>query len=403
MSMVATRPGPWSVGRPVSGTGPSLTFQPPSPALPQLIGPFVWDATSAREIPAVQRAIQLYNAMLGQMPIDVYRGTAPLPRPRLCARPDPLNARSWFVKVSVEDYLLNGNAVSLVTSRGADGWPTSVAWLPITWVYIVWTPGIPVPSYFYYGTPLPLEDVIHVKRSADRNYGGMRGVGVVEETMGTLDRVAMEEAYESTTLAGAAVPSVAIISPQPTLTQDVADEAKSSWLDKYGGPNRLPAILPAGTQVVPLSWSPTDTQLTEARRLSLVDVANIFNLDSYWLGAPVAGMTYKTAGPQYQEILRTSIESVLADFEDVWSDAWLPRGQTIRFDRNQLLRDDLATTTTSMVALVGAGILTVEEARQYLASGAVTMPTSPFAASAAAGADTPTAPATPAPEEVPAA
>jgi hypothetical protein len=89
----------------------------------------------------------------------------------------------------------------------------------------------------------------------------------------------------------------------------------------------------------------------------------MFNLDGYWLGAPVAGMTYRTAGPQYQQVLRTSLEPVLADFEDVWSDAWLPRGTTVRFRRSQLLREDLATSTTAAVAAYGAGIMTLAEAR----------------------------------------
>ena len=97
-------------------------------------------------------------------------------------------------------------------------------------------------------------------------------------------------------------------------------------MEKFAGPNREPAILPNGTQVIPLAWSPSDTQLIEARQVSLLDVANMFNLDGYWLGAPVAGMTYRTAGPQYQQILRTSLEPVLSDFEDVWSFDWLPRG-----------------------------------------------------------------------------
>jgi len=381
---------PRSLGRAANGA-PELRFPVP-PGTSPLVGPFVWDSTTARQVPAVQRALGLYGGMCAQMPVDVYRGTVALPRPRLVTRPDPVNARSWFVRCNVEDYLMNGNAVSLVTSRGADGWPTSVAWLPITWVYIVWTPGVIDPTYYYYGAPLPFEDVIHVKRSADRMYGGARGVGIVEECLGTLDRVAMEEAYESTTLAGAAVPSVAIVTPQATLTQDVADDAKQSWMDKYGGPNRMPAVLPQGTQVIPLSWSPSDTQLTEARRMSLVDIANVFNLDSYWLGAPVAGMTYKTASPQYQQILRTSIEPVLADFEDVWSDAWLPRGQVIRFDRNQLLREDLPTTATALATLVGAGILTADEARLYLASGQVGMPDEPLAAVADSAAPPPPEP-----------
>jgi hypothetical protein len=92
----------------------------------------------------------------------------------------------------------------------------------------------------------------------------------------------------------------------------------------------------------------------------------MFNVDGYWLGAPVAGMTYRTAAPQYQQILRTSLEAVLADFESAWSYAWLPRGQTVRFDRNTLLKDDLTTTSTALSTLVGSGIITVNEARAYL-------------------------------------
>jgi HK97 family phage portal protein len=335
-------------------------------------GPYVWDAQTARRIPAVGRAIQLYSGLCKQMPIDAYKGSLPLPRPRLLARPDPFRARSWFVHVSVEDYLLNGNAISLITSRGSDGWPQSVMWLPALWTYIMWIPYDEQDvRYFYLGQELNPDDVIHVRRGADRWYP-VRGVGVVEEYLSTLDRAAMEEEYERSTLAGSAVPSVAVIAPQATISQDVADEAKAAWLGKFSGPTREPAILPAGTQVVPLAWSPSDTQLIEARKLTLVDVANMFNLDGYWLGAPVAGMTYRTAAPQYLQVLRTSLEPVLADIEDEWSNAWLPRGTMIRFDRNQLLRDDLPTTATALSTLVSSGIITALQAQQYLGLGAIT-------------------------------
>jgi HK97 family phage portal protein len=355
-------PPPWSVGRqvrPRDTTGGIIP--PPSPTA---AGLYVYDTQSARRVPGVARCLQLYGGLTKQMVIDVYRGADKLPTPRLVDRPDPLRGRPWFVQVSVEDYLLNGNALSLVTTRGADGWPTSVQWLPALSVYITWTPYDPDAGvqYHYYGTPLPLEDVIHVRRGADR-YFPVRGVGVVEEFLSTLDRVAMEEEYERSALGSGAVPSVAIIAPG-TLTQDVAAEAKQDWLTNYGGPGRVPAILPNGTQIVPLAWSPSDTQLTEARHMSLTDVANAFNVDGYWLGAPVAGMTYKTPLPQYQQILRTSLEPVLSDFESEWSYAWLPRGQVVRFDRTQLVRDDLATTAVASAGLYGAGIINLEEARQ---------------------------------------
>lgn len=325
-----------------------------------LPGPYVWDATSARRIPAVGRAIQLYGGLIKQCPLDAYRAGEPLDRPPLLESPDPrpIWPRSRFVQVSIEDYLLSGNAVSYVTARGADGWPLAVRYLPINWCYISWMPGAPGDiEYTFMGQVLDPENVIHVARGVDRWYP-VRGVGVVEEHIATLDRAAMEEDYERNTLAGAAVPSVAVITPQATLTQEVADQAKGAWLDKYAGAVREPAILPNGTQVIPLAWSPSDAQMVEARKMTLTDVANLFNLDSYWLGSAVQGMTYKTAAPQYQQVLRTSLEPVMADFEQVWGQMWLPRGQFIRFDRNKLLAEDLPTTAMALSQLVASGIIT---------------------------------------------
>jgi hypothetical protein len=107
--------------------------------------------------------------------------------------------------------------------------------------------------------------------------------------------------------------------------------------------------------------------MIEARKMSLLDAANMFNLDGYWLGAPTTSMTYRSPGPMYLNLLRTSLEPVMVDFEDVWSAAWLPRGQQARFDRQMLLRDDLQTTVTTLVAASGGPFMSTEEARQYLA------------------------------------
>lgn len=328
--------------------------------------PFISSTSMARQIPGVSRCVQLYSGLVRQMPMNAYRGGQPLPRPSLLDQPTPGDGGSWFVGVNIEDYLLDGNAICMVTNRAADGWPLSVQWWPPSWWFVQWTPPDPANiAYFLMGQQVDSDDVIHVKRGADRFYP-VRGVGVVEENLSTLNRVAMESEYEASALSGGAVPSVAVIAPQPVLTQDVADQAKADWMAKFGGPVREPVFLPNGSQIVPLSWSPTDTQLIEARKQSLTDIANMFNIDGYWLGSPVSGMTYRTAAPQYQQILRTSLEPVLADFESIWSYAFLPRGQSVHFDRNVLLRDDLPTTATAMATLVGAGIITTAEARAYL-------------------------------------
>lgn len=338
-------------------------------------GPSVWDAAASR-IPGVGRAVSIYSGLIKQCPLDAWRGAEPLPRPRLLDRPDPTAARSWYVGLNVEDYLLHGNAIGLVTARSQEtGWPQAVAWYPASRVAITWGPSDPL-RYWYGGTELPADDVVHVRRSADR-FNPHRGVGVVEQYLAMFDRVHAEDAYELNALTRSSVPSVAVITPNPDLSQEEADDADDAWAEKFAV--RKPVFLPYGTQITPLGWSPLDSQMVEARKLSLVDVANAFNLDGYWLGAEMKGLTYRSPGPLFMSLLRTSLEPVLVDLEQTWGDAWLPRGQSLRFDRLVLTRDDfgaMVDTLSKAIAppqsdpTVGA-LLSPEEARQYLGLAAV--------------------------------
>ena len=331
---------------------------------------YVWDVASALRVPAVSRATALYSGLIRQCALDAYRGSSPLARPRLLDRPDPTRPRSWWVGVQVEDYLWHGNAVHVVTDRNAEGWPSAVAWVPAAAVSFRHAPGEPI-RYWVGETEVPTDDVVHVRRSANR-WNPEVGVGVVEQHLATIDRVALEEEYERSALTRAGVPSVAVIAPNPSLSQEEADDADDRWAEKFAV--RKPVFLPQGTQVVPLGWSPSDAQMVEARKASLTDVANAFNLDGYWLGAPMSGLTYRSPGPLYLTLLRTSLEPVLADLEQTWADAWLPRGQAVRFDRLQLTRDEfgsaidaLAKATAPPQSAPDLGpILSVEEARLYL-------------------------------------
>lgn len=322
----------------------------------------------AKSLPGIARGMQLICGMGMQMPMDDYRGIDPLPRPRLLEQPDPDQSRAWFVGLSWEDYLLNGNAVQFVTSRNSEGLPATTAWLPASWVWVGPDPDDNrQPSYWVSGVQLPREQVIHVKRGSDRT-NPFRGVGVVEQHLEALGTVRDQMAYEREVLQGAAVPSVAIITPNPELSTDEADEAKTMWLEKYAGPVRKPAVLPAGTSVVPLAWSPADSELIEARKLSLIDQANILNLDGYWLGAESGSHTYKSPGPMYLNLLRQTVGPIAEVFEDVWSAAWLPRGRRVRFDRKPVLADDLETTVRTMVMAIRGNppLLSVEEARTFM-------------------------------------
>lgn len=327
----------------------------------------VWDVGTARSLPGVGRALQLYGGLISQCPLDQYRGDELLkPRPPLLQLPDvSLRARSTFVRVHVEDYLLHGNAVHLVTARTADAAVRGVRWFPAH----MWFVADPASTqdggvdYYLNGRKVPRDDVVHVQRGAAEG-APWRGVGVVEEHLQTLNRAGLEEAAESKNLTGGGVPSVAVIAPQPVISEEEVDAAKDKWEEKFEGPGRRPAILPNGTQVVPLSWSPLDSQMIEARKMSLVDIANAFSLDPYWLGGQSSSHTYKSPGPMFLALLRTSLEAVMSDLELVWSLLWIPpSGRAIKFDRLQLTRDDFSTEVATGVQAVQAGLITAEEWR----------------------------------------
>ena len=327
----------------------------------------VWDVDTARTIPGVGRALQLYGGLISQCALDLYRGDEKLgPRPRFLSIPDvSLRARSTFTRVHVEDYLLHGNAVHVVTMRDSRYAVQNTKWFP-AWMWHVTDPattndgGI---DYYLNGKRVPREDVVHVQRGAAPGQP-WRGMGVVEEHLKTLNRAGLEEAAEAENLKGGGVPSVAVISPNPNLDNTEAKDAADDWQDRFAGPGRKPAVLPNGTQVIPLGWDPQQGEMVAARQMTLVDLANAFNLEPYWLGAPGSSHTYKSPGPMFLQLLRTSLNPVMVDFEQVWSLLWMPpAGKEVRFDRLELTRDDFSTEVTTGAAAVGARLMTREEWR----------------------------------------
>lgn len=334
---------------------------------PSTLSRQVWDSNTAEAIPSVSKAVQVYNAALGQLALDSYRGEVKLPRPTVLQVPDPaLRTRITWIQAQVKDWWVHGNACSLITSRGYAGVPLSTRYFP---AHMWWQAGPDVTpdggvDYYLNGKLVNRHDVIHVQRGA-ADWEPWRGVGVVEQHLEYLNRVALQSAAEGENLSKGGVPSVAVIMPQSDPTPTEMDEAGQEWEEKFRGPGRRAALLPNGTQVVPLSWNPNDGQMVEARNMSLVDVANMFNLDPYWLGHQGASHNYKSPGPMFTALLRLSLEPVMTVFEQTWSPALTPYGQEIRFDRPTLTRDDFGSMVTTLLAATGKPLMTQAEGRIY--------------------------------------
>lgn len=321
----------------------------PSWVDPSTLSRQVWDATTARSIPGIGRALGIYG-MVAACQLLHMRGRETLePIPRLLQRPDPDMALPTWIQIHIEDWFLHGNACHLVTAYGSDGYPAAARWFPAhSWGIQEDRQGQPV--YTLHGREVPRDRVVHVKRGVDPAFIH-RGIGVVEQYLGTLNRAGLESAAETANLSTRGMPAVAVIKPEGSAQDTVNDdEVAKKWEERFGGQSRKPGIFPHGTVVTPLSWNPSDGQLVQARGMTIKDVANASNLDGYWLGAEGSSHTYRTPGPMFLALLRISLNPMMRTFEDEWSHSWLPYGRTVAFDRLELLRDDLQTMMQTFAA-----------------------------------------------------
>lgn len=342
----------------------------------------IFDGATASGIPAIGKALTLYG-ILGGLDLEAWRGSTKLATPSLLQQPDKGEAGStWFVQQHMTDWLLNGNACHLVTARDAAGFPAATRWFPAHLWTVTQGPMGEDRQYWLASNRVPARDVVHVKRGHDPQVWAARGLGIVQQHLRTLNRAGMQEDAECGALELGGVPSVAIIAPQKDLSQKEANAAGASWDSQFSGPVRRPAILPNGTQVVPLGWSASDSEMIEARKMTLIDIANLTGFDPYWLGSPGSSHNYKSPGPMFLQLLRTAFEPTLSLFEDAWSLAWLPYGQRVRFNRDELTRDDLESTVRTMVmATGGKPLITVAESREYMGRDPNTGPDDAEAAS----------------------
>lgn len=318
------------------------------PVSPRTLERQVWNSETASGIPGMSRALSLYGGLIGSCMLQHRQGVTVLDdTPRLLQQPDLDLAYSNYVRLHVEDWWLHGNACHLITARHArDGYPAATRWFPARRWSIQEDKDRARAIYLLDGKPVPAGDVVHVQRGADPWFP-YRGMGVVEQHVRTLNRAGLEEAAESATLTDRGTPTVAIITPQDEPEQKDLDAAADKWVERFRGSEGKPAFFPAGTEVVPLSWKPSDQQMVEARKMTLIDVANVMNLDAWWLGAEASSHNYKSPGPLFLMLMKTSLGPVMDVFEQVWSQSWLPAGRQVGFDRVSLLRDDLASMLQS--------------------------------------------------------
>lgn len=321
----------------------------------------------ALAVPAVHRAATLISDLIGALPWQAFRDragkTEKLDGVSLLDQPAPPDTRVNSISSWVLDLLLEGNAFGIIAERDSQGVPTAITPVPARFVGVQFN-GDQV-RYYVGARDYGVNDVFHVKGWCPP--GWLRGFGVLEHHFdfrhghhGAIS-LAQELQRQAKNVSQAGVPTGIINVTNPDATTEQLQGVKAGWLDSQR--DRTVAVLNATTTFQPLSWNPTETQLLDARKFSLLEIANIFGIPPKFVGAESGGsMQYSTSETESIDLLKFSLGGHLARFEQAFS-ALLPRGTCVKANLDALLRSDTTARYTAHSVGIGAGFLLRSEAR----------------------------------------
>jgi HK97 family phage portal protein len=312
----------------------------------------------ALAVPAFWRGHNYVSGTIGMLPVVALRGTTQLdPQPGVLRQPDINQTGMGFWAGVLSALTLYGNSVNLVVDIDRLGYPTVLK--PIhplhAAVRLVGDPSEPsIGGWYVGGKFVDPSSIWHIKSFVAR-VGSPLGMGLLDAAPDGIAAARATMDYAASYFAGGGVPPGVLKIHRPEVTQEQADDAKKLWISKYAG-KAEPAVLNELTDFTPLAFTPVNSQMIEARQMSLTDIALLWGLPPSKLGASVGSGTYRNAEMEEIQARNDAVEPWTKLLEQAVSLRLLPRGQRCEWKMDAYLRTDtLSRFRAYQTALGGPG------------------------------------------------
>lgn len=315
----------------------------------------------ALSIPSCLACRNLVVGTIVQLNLYRYRGADRLDPDWLVSRPDPSTTLVATIGGTVDDLAFQGLAYWRILERDSEGYPRRARWTPVADVaprtrssggsYAELT------GYDVAGVgAVAVEDLIRF----DSPLPGILGAG------GRTLASAIELEQAARRLAGVELPAGTLTNEGSELGEDEAADVVAGF-QAARRENGIAFL--QGVKYQREALSPSDLQLVEARANSATDIARLWNVPVTMIGASPSGnasaLLYSNLTQQLALLTSEACAPHLRTIEATLSDA-LPRGQAVAFDVQTFLRSDPQAAAEYVLALLGASIITVDEARSML-------------------------------------
>jgi len=327
----------------------------------------------AAHLPAVHRALQIIATSVGQLSLDVERTGERLEGtdvPAVIRRPNLDMSRSQFLEQLALSMATTGNAY--VWRDGGDLASETTQLIPLSPYEVTpWSDDRKRLVFSYDGHEyLAGEHSRVVQMRYLTMPGTVRGIGPIAAAQTTMRSARDMRAYASGWWE-TGHPS-GILTTDDKLTPVEAELYRRSWnhLDEDGNPvqqldnpSRV-RVLGKGLHYDPLMINPKDALWIEAQQFDTLEIARIFGVPSSLMMTAIDGnsMTYSNVEQEWLGFVRFGLMAYLRKIEDALT-ALTPRGQTVRFNLDALLRSDTTTRYEAHESALRAGWITPDEVR----------------------------------------
>jgi phage portal protein BeeE len=330
----------------------------------------VWWSVSddlAMRVPAFRRATNLISGTVAQLPLVQWRNGELVEDNPLLRQPEADRAAWVTMQRLVQDIAHYGKGYWMVRDVDAAGYPTKVRALEAEEVtepednpYVVLWKGKEWPVSHPAGPGTNVGQVIVFT-------GFDEGV-LVDGAQSIALAIALEEAAKR--YADVPLPSIALKNTGADLPPDQVEALLAAWEEARA--NRATAYLSSVVDTETFGFSPAELTLTEARNFASLEIARLFNLDGFWIGANMSGasLSYSNRVDLRKDLIDITLIDYMAPIEQRLSMRDVTPTLTsnvVRFSTVDFLRSNLQDRVAIVTALLPyPGVMSEAEARDFL-------------------------------------
>lgn len=347
---------------------------------PTYTGQTVTVEKSLRIVP-IFSAVSLLSSAVASLPMRVYKslpdgGKELAPQHRaarlLTTQPNPLMGADEFFEAIMSGLLMWGNAFALKEKDEAGNlinmWPLAPSRMRISR-----HPQTGYPEYYIDGRgPFGPDTLIHFR---GLSFDGLVGFSPIQQARQTLGIHQALEEHQGRFWSNAARPAGALSHPN-RLSPEAAERLRAQFNSRHAGVTNAAStvVLEEGMTWTPLAFPDSDLKLITSLQLSDIRIAQLFRVPPRMLMTDVKDtFTYSSAEWEARDFLKWSLrrwivrlESALLRDNDLFRSNGLGAAYFPRFDTNELLRGDRSGQAQTDIALLQAGVLSVNEVRGNL-------------------------------------